>query len=104
MPKHRYYSSKRIQSKAKSNKVRLFLAVGGALALIISAFFVFQKTANPLIPEVTGEPSLKVDKENVDLGDVKLGNNAEVSFEMTNVGNQPLVFTKAPYIEVKEGC
>jgi hypothetical protein len=28
----------------------------------------------------------------------------EVSFQLTNVGDQALRFSKAPYIEVLEGC
>ena len=55
-------------------------------------------------PEVTGAARLKVDKESVDLGDRKVGQPVSVSFEITNVGDQPLRFTQLPYIEVKEGC
>jgi hypothetical protein len=47
---------------------------------------------------------LKADKEKVDLGQVKLGQNVKVAFVLTNVGDKPLRFTEAPYIEVKEGC
>lgn len=55
-------------------------------------------------PEVIGAAKLKVDKESVDLGDRKVGQPVSVSFEITNVGDQPLRFTQLPYIEVKEGC
>jgi hypothetical protein len=54
--------------------------------------------------EVTGSPSLKVDQEKVDLGNVKLGRTVEVSFQLTNVGDQTLRFKEPPTIEVKEGC
>ena len=54
--------------------------------------------------EVNGSPSMKVDKEQVDLGDVKLGQTVEVTFQVTNVGDQPLRFEEQPYIEVVEGC
>jgi hypothetical protein len=47
---------------------------------------------------------LKVDKEKVDLGDVKLGQTVMVSFQLTNLGDKTLKFTKAPYVEVLEGC
>ena len=55
-------------------------------------------------PEVTGAPKLKVDKESVNLGDRKVGQLVSASFEITNVGDQPLRFTEAPYIEVAAGC
>ena len=54
--------------------------------------------------EVSGKPELKADRELVDLGDIKLGKTTTVAFEVTNVGDQTLKFTKAPYIEVVEGC
>jgi hypothetical protein len=55
-------------------------------------------------PEVAGAPRLKVDKESIDLGDRKVGQLVSASFEITNVGDQPLRFTEAPYIEVAAGC
>ncbi len=54
--------------------------------------------------EVKGSPSLKVDKDNVDLGDEKLGNTVAVTFQVTNIGDQPLRFSEQPYVEVVEGC
>jgi hypothetical protein len=104
MAKARRSVSKGLQIQSKSSKLPLFLALGGAVILIIAAFFAFQKKPTPLTPEVSGGPSLKADKEKVDLGEMKLGSTAQVSFTITNVGDQPLSFSKAPYIEVKEGC
>jgi hypothetical protein len=54
--------------------------------------------------EVKGAPALQVDKEKVDFGNVTLGQTVEVKFEVANVGDQPLRFTKKPYVEVIEGC
>jgi hypothetical protein len=104
MPKKKTYSSKRGKPQRKSSKLPLFLTIGGVLALLITAFFAFQKKATPYISEVTGGPSLKVDKEKVDLGDLKLGSPVKVSFEITNVGDKPLRFEESPYVEVREGC
>ena len=42
----------------------------------------------------TGPQSLQVDKEKVDLGDIKLGQLVSVAFELTNTGSQPLQFTE----------
>ena len=54
--------------------------------------------------EVHGAASLKVDKEQVDLGDVQLGQTVKVSFQLTNVGDQPLKLSEKPYVELVEGC
>ncbi|HTP11549.1 MAG TPA: DUF1573 domain-containing protein [Anaerolineae bacterium] len=45
-----------------------------------------------------------MDKEKVDLGTIALGSIVEVKFDVTNTGDQPLVFTKASYLEVVKGC
>jgi hypothetical protein len=45
-----------------------------------------------------------VDKEQVDLGNIPLGQTVEVTFNVANVGDQQLRFTEAPYVELVEGC
>ena len=83
------------------------LIVGGVTLVGLIAFAVWQATANtaPKAPvEVNGAPSIKVDKEKVDLGDVKLGQTVEVTFNVSNVGDKQLRFTEVPYVEVVEGC
>ena len=83
----------------------LAILITGGLLLILGAIFAFSRPAQPKAAlEVSGSPSLKVDKEKVDLGLVKLGQAVQVSFQITNVGDQTLRFVKEPYIEVKEGC
>jgi hypothetical protein len=82
----------------------ILLAAGGLL-LILGAAFAFSQPSKPNAAiEVTNAPSLKVDQEKVDLGDVKLGVPVKVSFQLTNVGDRPLKFTQEPYIEIQEGC
>lgn len=54
--------------------------------------------------EVRDAPRLKVDREVVDLGRVRLGKDAYVTFEVSNVGDQPLRFTSPPYVQLVEGC
>ena len=82
----------------------ILLAAGGLL-LILGAAFVFSQSSKPKATlEVSGSPSLKADREEMDFGNVKLGETVQVSFVLTNVGDQPIRFSEAPYIEVKEGC
>ncbi len=81
------------------------MGIGGLLLILVAVWVIknIQPTPKAAV-EVAGSPSLKVDKENVDLGKVKLGNTVEVAFTLTNVGDQPLKLTEAPYVEVVEGC
>lgn len=97
-------SSKKKARKTTKSKWPLFLAIGGIIVLGIVLFIAFQKKAVPYTPETTGGPSLQTDQQTVDLGNQKSGSTVQVSFTLKNVGDQPLVFTKIPYIEVVEGC
>jgi hypothetical protein len=101
------------QSKTKKNlrhhkrqtRWPLLLLMGGGILLVIVAVTALNKPPQSKAAiQVSGSPSLKVDQEKVDLGAVKLGRTVEVSFQLLNVGDQTLRFTKAPYIEVLEGC
>lgn len=80
------------------------LALGGALLVFLALSLLQGKPASNATEEVTGAPSLKVDREKVDLGDMKFNQMAEVTFQLTNVGDQTLRFTKDAYVEVVEGC
>jgi hypothetical protein len=95
------YSKKRHR---RNQWLPVLLALGGVL-LISLAFLAVRKNPAPRAAiEVTGAPSLKVDQEIVDLGDMKFNQIAQVSFQLTNVGDQTLRFTQDPYIQVVEGC
>jgi cell division septal protein FtsQ len=104
MSQNKYKQQARRKRKQKSAWPMVVLVAGGLL-LVLGAIFAFSQPSKPKAPiEVTGSPSLKVDKEEVDLGDVKLGQTVQVSFQITNIGDKPLRFAKEPYVEVKEGC
>jgi len=82
-----------------------YVVLGGVLLLSLTAIWVWRGLNDrKAAVEVTGAPSLKTDRERVDLGDVRLGQTVEVNFELANVGDRQLRFTEAPYIEVVEGC
>jgi hypothetical protein len=75
------------------------------IALIGSALgFALKKPAEPYTPEVTGAAAIQVDKQVVDLGDIRLGKWVNATFQVNNVGDQPLRLTQQPYVEVKQGC
>ena len=96
------YSKKR--QGQNQRRLPILIALGGLL-LVGLAFLALRNKSTPgAAIEVTGTPSLKVDKEKVDLGDMKFNQLAQVSFQLTNIGDQTLRFTKDPYIEVVEGC
>ena len=85
----------------------VLLVLGGVVLLGVALFALWKsgQPANPQVPiEVSGAPSLKVDQDKVDLGDVPLGKTVTVSFELANVGDQPLRFSAKPTVEVVEGC
>ncbi len=97
-------NKKNFRHHRKKQSWPLFLLFGGGLLLVIGAIFAFRKPEPKVAIEVAGSPSLKVDQQKVDLGDVKLGRTVDVKFTLMNVGDKPLRFSKAPYIEVVEGC
>ena len=98
-------NNKNLRHRKKKQPWPMILLVAGGLLLVIGAVFAFNKPSEPKADVVVnGSPSLKVNQEKVDLGDVKLDQTVQVSFQLTNVGDKTLKFTKAPYIEVLEGC
>lgn len=105
--KHKKYARR----KQRRNRWPSLLIIGGGLILLFGAIYALtrprqsaQETQTKAPIEVTGAPSLKVDRDTVNLGDINLGRTVSVSFQLTNVGDKPLKFSKKPYIEVKEGC
>ncbi len=99
-------SRKVVTQKKPKPPIWLWGLIAAGVALI--AFVVVQSassnSAPPPAPLVTREPALQVDKEALDFGNVALGQTVEAKFEVSNVGDQPLRFTKEPYVEVVEGC
>jgi hypothetical protein len=100
------FESKRRKRRRQRNRwIPILLGLGGLVLLVLAALALRgngDETGAAIV--VTGAPSIKVDKEQVDLGDVKLDQPVEVTFQVTNVGDQPLRFEEQPYIEVVEGC
>jgi hypothetical protein len=74
------------------------IALGGVL-LITAVFFLARQDSNR-----GGTPSIIVDPQRIDYGDVKLGVNKTFSIKVTNAGDGTLRFMEEPYIQVLEGC
>jgi len=99
------HSHKRPGPKPKSPFLPFLFMLGGVILLGLTAFMLWGgKASSKVAVEVQGAPALKVDREEVNLGDVKLGRTVEVSFQVANVGDKPLRFAESPYVEVREGC
>lgn len=107
--------SKRTPSKSKrvvnrhqrstTGRWSAWLGLGGLVLLGLAVVWVVWGNPPPKAAiEVTGAPRLKVDQDQIDLGEVKLGQTQFVTFQLTNVGDQPLRFTQAPYVQAVEGC
>jgi hypothetical protein len=102
------------KSIAKGNMlIRALIAFFGVIAVALTAYLVWalanagtnaQSSTLMLTPVVTGAPRLQVDQDQVDMGDIKLGQTVQTLFTLTNAGDQPLQITEPPYIEVLEGC
>jgi len=100
------YKTKIPPRTAKKNSrtpLGLVLAGVGLLAVALWALLGANGRRGPTI-EVTGAPALRVDQEVLDYGDVQLGQTVQAAVRVTNVGDQTLRFTEAPYVEVREGC
>ena len=98
-------NKKNLRHRKKKHLWPMILLFAGGVLLVIGAVFALNKPSQPKTAiEVSGTPSLKVDREKVDLGNVKLGQTVDVKFTIMNVGDQTLRLSKAPYIEVLEGC
>ena len=99
--------SKRISNgrrRQKASWTPFLLVLGGLLLILLASLALRDKPAPKAAVEVPGAPSLRADKEEIDLGNMKFNQLAEVSFQLSNVGDETLRFTKEPYIEVVEGC
>jgi hypothetical protein len=83
----------------------MWAVLAGALLLLAGFIFYPRDSVDPsFTPEVEGAPSLKVDKEIINFGDVQLNTSVTAAFKLTNVGDKTLRFTEQPYIELKDGC
>jgi len=87
------------KQKQRKNFPWALAAVGGIL-LIVAAFFLARQVGG----DSGGTPSIAVDQEKIDYGDVKFNVEKTFAIKITNTGDGTLRFKEDPYIEVLEGC
>lgn len=93
---------KREKSRKQKQKQRLpwiVLAVGGVM-LVIAAFLFARQGGD----DGGGTPSIAVDQQQIDYGDVKFGVNKTFAVKVTNTGDGTLRFKEKPFVQVLEGC
>ena len=93
-------SKKKYRKQNQRKNFPWTLTVVGGILLIIAAFF-FAKQGGG---DGGGTPSIAVDQQKIDYGDVKFGVNKTFAVKVTNTGDGILRFKEEPYIEVLEGC
>ena len=91
-------SKKHKRQKQRKSFPWSLVAIGGVLLLIAAFFLANQDGAGG------GTPSIAVDQQKIDYGDVKFGVNKTFAIKVTNTGAGTLRFKEEPYIEVLEGC
>lgn len=97
------------QSPASRQKPWLWLAVGGALLLIVGGLGLVWAMPGAGGPAAVpagegGTPRLEVDQIVVDEGDVKIDTMVRTSFRLTNAGDAPLQILGEPQVQLVEGC
>ena len=101
----RYSTKIKPKQKPKPSLMPIWLSLIGVALILFAGWAIWSSNAqSKATVEVKGAPRLKVDKEKIDHGDLKLGTPVKDDVRVTNVGDQPLRFAEAPYVEVKEGC
>lgn len=91
-------SKKYKKQRQKQKSPWILLALGGVLVAL--AVFLFARQGG----DGGGTPSIAVDQQLIDYGDVKFNTNLTFAIKVTNTGDGTLRFKEEPYIEVLEGC
>lgn len=94
---------------SQRNRLPLYLAAGGALLIIIVGVVWLTTNGRGSAgigspAQVAGRPALAVDQQKIDFGKVPLDIPIKATFQLSNVGDQPLQILNQPVVEVKQGC
>lgn len=84
---------------------RVFVSGAILLTLLTLAFLTYKLgIQEDFVPEVEGAPAARVDRAVVDHGFVPVNRFVESSFEITNIGDELLIFYNQPVAKVIQGC
>ncbi|HEY5730077.1 MAG TPA: hypothetical protein VIS72_08500 [Anaerolineales bacterium] len=83
--------------KQRRKEFPLPLVVFGGILLIFAAILYARQGGG-------GTPSIAVDQQRIDYGDVKFNDPKTFAIKITNTGDGTLRFQEEPYIQVMEGC
>ncbi len=101
----RYSTKLKPKAAPRKSLAPLWISLAGLVLVLLAGFALWsnnqQVKANV---QVKGEPRIKVEQDIIDHGDVKLMSTIQDNIRVTNIGDQPLRFSEAPYIKVLEGC
>lgn len=75
------------------------LVAFGGILLIVAAILIANRSGDG-----GGTPSIAVDQQSINYGDVKFDLPKSFAIQVTNTGTGTLRFKEEPYIEVLEGC
>ena len=85
--------------KQRKREFPLPLVVFGGILLIFAAILYARQGSGG-----GGTPSITVDQQRIDYGDVKFDVGKTFAIKVTNTGDGTLRFKEEPYIQVLEGC
>jgi hypothetical protein len=91
--------SKKQRRQKQSKSFPWSLVLFGGILLVIAAFFFASQGGNG-----GGAPSIVVDQQKIDYGDVKFNVEKTFAIKVTNTGSGILRFKEEPFIEVLKGC
>jgi hypothetical protein len=92
--------SKKRKKQKQNNRFPLPVIILGGVLLIAAAFFFVNRGGG----DGGGTPSIAVDQQKIDYGNVKFNTDKTFTVQVTNTGDGTLRFKEAPYIEILEGC
>jgi len=90
--------SKKKFRKQKQKEFPWLLAVLGGILLVVAGVLFARQGGGG------GTPSIAVDQQKIDYGDVKFDVGKTFAIKVTNTGDGTLRFKEEPYIQVLEGC
>jgi len=91
--------SKKTKKKRQPQKFPWLIITLGAV--LVTAAFLFLRPGEDYSG---GTPVISVDKQNIDMGYIKLGEYRTIKIKVTNTGDGILRFKEQPYLQVVEGC